>query len=328
MEPAPSGGDDNGPGGIAGVFRKWSFTLAVLGAVTIGMVWPTWFIGYGDFKYTRLFVPLLQIIMFCMGTTLSYQDFARVLRMPKAVCIGLACQFTIMPLLGYLLAHAPGIPQEVGAGIILVGASPSGLASNVMSYIAKADVAMSVTMTALATLMAPILTPLFMKYLAGQLIEVDAAAMMWDISKIVLFPVAAGLIFHHSVYQHIRWLERVMPLFSMAGIIAMTVLTVAVGRDNLLRLGLYLVLLCAIHNLGGYLLGYWASRALRLDRIAARTIAIEVGMQNAGLASGIAATLNKVGTLGLAPILFGPIMNTSASILANWWRTRPADKTQ
>ena len=305
--------------------RPWSFTLSILAAVATGIAFPDWFIGVGDFRFTSLFKPLLMLIMFCMGATLSAGDFAGVLRMPVAVAVGLLCQFTIMPLLGFTLATAFRFPPEVAAGIVLVGVAPSGLASNVMSYIARANVPLSVTITALASLLSPLLTPLLMQALAGEMIEIDAPAMMLDIAQMVLVPILLGLAFHHLAPGWLHWIEPVLPALSMAGIVAMTVLTVAVGRDNLLQIGPLLLVACLAHNLGGYLLGYGAARAFGQDRLTARTIAIEVGMQNCGLASGLAAALGKVATLGLAPIIFGPLMTTSASVLANWWRNRPVD---
>src|SRR5207237_1808472 len=288
------------------------------------LVFPTWFIGTGDFKYTRLFKPILMVIMFSMGTTLSAGDFLGVLRMPAGVAVGFLGHFFIMPMLGYTLAKLFRFPPEIAAGVILVGVAPSGLASNVMCFIAKANVALSVTVTAVGSLLAPLLTPLLMKLLAGQLIEIDTVGMMIDISKMVLIPILAGLVFHHWLLQRFKWIERILPHISMTGIITMTVLTVAVGRDNLLRVGLTLLVACLLHNLGGYVLGYGLCRALRMNRQTARTVAIEVGMQNCGLAAGIAASLNKVATLGLAPIIFRPTMHTTGSMLANWWRTRPA----
>jgi bile acid transporter len=305
--------------------RAWTFTLSILAAVATGLAFPGWFIGVGDFRFTSLFKPLLMLIMFCMGATLSARDFAGVLRMPVAVAVGLVCQFAIMPLLGYTVATAFRFPPEVAAGIVLVGVAPSGLASNVMSYIAKANVPLSVTITALASLLSPLLTPLLMQRLAGEMIAVDAPAMMLDIAQMVLVPILLGLAFHHLAPVRRRWIEPALPAFSMAGIVAMTVLTVAVGRDNLLTIGPLLFVACLVHNLGGYLLGYCAARMLGQSRLTARTVAIEVGMQNCGLASGLAAALGKVATLGLAPIIFGPLMNTSASVLANWWRNRPVD---
>jgi BASS family bile acid:Na+ symporter len=300
-----------------------TFTLWIAAGVTLGMSFPTWFLSVGDFKFTRLFVPILQIIMFGMGTTLSIADFARVLKMPRAVFVGLTCQFTIMPCIGWLLAYLFGFPPEIAAGLILVGVSPSGLASNVMAYIAKANLALSVTMTAASTLLAPILTPLLMQRLAGEMIEINVTGMMWSITRIVLLPVLAGLIFHELFYDRFKWLDRVMPMVSMVGIFIMTVLTVATGQDNLLKMGVLLIVACLLHCGSGFVLGYLACRSLGMDKVTCRTISLEVGLQNSGMASGIAAELKKVATLGLAPIVFGPVMNITASTVSNWWRTHP-----
>lgn len=313
-----------------GQLREMAFTIWIVAGVVIGMVFhasfiefPAWFFGLDGTRLTILIIPLLQIIMFAMGTTLSVADFARVLKMPGGVLIGLACQFTIMPLLGFTLAHTMGLPPAIGAGLILVGVSPCGLASNVMSFIAKANVAMSVTITALATLISPIITPVLMKALAGELVEFDVAGLMWDMTQIVLLPVVAGLVFNRFIFHRWKHFGRIMPAISMAGILVMTVVTVAPGRDKVIEVGLVLVLACFIHCTAGYALGYGVCKLLRLDTITCRTIAIEVGMQNSGLAAGLATKLGKVATLGLAPIVFGPIMNITASVLANWWRTHP-----
>lgn len=305
--------------------RNVTFTLWIATGVSLGMSFPSLFIGVGDFKFTRLFVPILQVIMFGMGTSLSIDDFARVFKMPEGILAGVVCQYTIMPLIGYVLAYSFGFPPEIAAGLVLVGVSPSGLASNVMAYIAKANLAMSVTMTAASTLLAPILTPLLMRLLAGEMIQIDVPAMMWSITKIVLLPVFGGLVFHHLFYERFRWLDRVMPMVSMVGIFVMTVLTVAPGRDNLLQMGALLIVACFLHSSTGFLLGYWVCRIFGLDKLTCRTISLEVGLQNSGMASGIAAELKKVATLGLAPIVFGPVMNVTASTIANWWRTHPVE---
>jgi BASS family bile acid:Na+ symporter len=270
-----------------------------------------------------VFIPVLQLIMFAMGTTLSITDFTRVFKMPTGVLIGLACQFTIMPLIGFGLARSFGLPPEIAAGLVLVGCSPSGLASNVMAFIAKANVAMSVTMTAFSTLLAPLLTPVLMKMLAGEMVEIDVPVMMWSMTKIVLLPVLAGLVFHHLIYHRLKWLDRVMPMVSMVGILVMTVLTVAIGRDKLMQVGPLLILACLIHSSAGFTLGYFVCRLLGRDQLTCRTIALEVGLQNSGMAAGLAKSLGKVATLGLVPIVFGPVMNIIASILANWWRAHP-----
>ncbi len=314
------------------LLRQLVFTVWIATGVVVGMAYhesfitfPSWFFGLGDREMTILFIPVLQIIMFAMGTTLSVADFARVFKMPTGVLIGLACQFTIMPLIGFGLAQAFGLPAGIAAGLVLVGSSPSGLASNVMAFIAKANVAMSVTMTAFSTLLAPLLTPLLMKALAGEMVEIDVPVMMWSMTKIVLLPVLAGLVFHHLVYHRLKWLDRVMPVISMVGILIMTVLTVAVGHDKLMQVGLLLILACFIHSTAGFTLGYYVCRLLGRDQLTCRTIALEVGLQNAGMAAGLAKALGKVATLGLVPIVFGPVMNIVASILANWWRTHQAE---
>lgn len=306
--------------------RQWTFMIWLFTAVVLAMSFPQWFVSVGDFKFTRLFIPFLQVIMFCMGTTLGIDDFARVAKLPGGVVMGILCQFTIMPFLGYALAKLSGFPPEIGAGVILVGSVPSGLASTVMVYLAKADVALSVTLTAMTSLLAPIITPLMMQWLAGEMIQIDAVKLMWDLTKMTVIPVGAGLIYHHFIGERVQWLSRIMPYFSIVGIIAMTLMTVAIGRDNLLKLGVILIFICFLHSSGGFLLGYTACRCLRMKKTTCRTIAIEVGMQNAGMGSAVAASLNKVATLGLAPIVFGPVMNISASGLANWWRNHPVDQ--
>ena len=277
------------------------------------------------FRFTTLFIPVLQIIMFAMGTTLSVADFTRVFKMPTGILIGVVCQFTIMPLIGFVLARAFGLPPEIAAGLVLVGCSPSGLASNVMAFIAKANVAMSVTMTAFSTLLAPLLTPLLMKLLAGEMVAINVPEMMWNMTKIVLLPVLGGLVFHHLVYHRFKSLDRVMPVVSMVGILIMTVLTVAIGRDKLMQVGALLIVACLIHSTAGFGLGYYVCRLLRRDQLTCRTIALEVGLQNSGMAAGLAKSLGKVATLGLVPIVFGPVMNIISSTLANWWRTHPVE---
>ena len=316
-----------------GILKQLAFTTWIATGVVVGLSFNKWFVTFptqlpwlGGREMSVVFIPVLQIIMFATGTTLSVADFTRVFKMPTGILIGLACQFTIMPLIGFGLAHSFGLPPEIAAGLVLVGCSPSGLASNVMAFIAKANVAMSVTMTAFSTLLAPLVTPLLMNVLAGEMVTIDVPAMMWSMTNIVLLPVLAGLVFHHLIYHRHKWLDRVMPMVSMVGILIMTVLTVAIGRDKLLQVGPLLILACLIHSTAGFSLGYFVSRLLGRDQLTCRTIALEVGLQNSGMAAGLAQSLGKVATLGLVPIVFGPVMNIVASILANWWRAHPADE--
>jgi len=286
------------------------------------LYFPQSLVQIGDFQYKKLIVPLLQIIMFGMGTAMSFNDFYGVIKMPKGVLIGLVCQFSIMPILGFGLATLFNFPPEIAAGVVLIGSSPSGLASNVMAYLAKANVALSVTLTAVATVIAPFMTPLLMKYLAGSFIPIDFYAMMLSIFKMVILPVVLGLIFNHFFYGKAKWLDRAMPIVSMSAIALIIMIITAAGRDSLLSIGLLLIVAAIIHNLMGYLLGYWSCRLLKMKEKDCRTIALEVGMQNGGLASGIALEMGKVSTVGLAPAVFGPWMNISGSSLATWWRDK------
>ncbi|HKG67972.1 MAG TPA: bile acid:sodium symporter family protein [Segetibacter sp.] len=310
--------------------RGLSFTVIILAVVSLAMYYPDRFITIGTFKLSNLIVPLLQIIMFGMGTELSLKDFAQVLRMPKGVIVGIVCHYTIMPLVGFSVAHLFNFPSEIAAGIILVGCCPSGLASNVMSYLARANLALSVSVTTISTLLAPFLTPLLMNLLGGNFVEVHFWSMVWDITKIVIIPIAGGLIFHYLVHGKFTWLDKAMPILSMAGIALILTVMVAAGRDNLLKVGGLLIVATFIHNAAGFLLGYWSGRLLRFPERDCRTIALEVGMQNAGLASGLALTMGKIATVGLAPAIFGPMMNITGSSISSWWHNRlpPEDETE
>lgn len=305
-----------------------SYTILIFAAVAAAMFYPAIFIKVGGFNLKGLIIPLLMIIMFGMGSSMSFRDFVGVIKMPKGVFIGVICQFTIMPFVGYGLATVSNLPPEIAAGIILVGCSPSGLASNVMSFISKSNLALSLTLTAIATLLAPLLTPLLMKLLANQLVPIDFIGMLMSILKIVIVPIILGLIFNHFFSGKFKGLDKAMPIISMAGIAIIITIITAAGRDALLTIGLTLIVVVIIHNILGYFLGYGISRFLGLDQKSARTVAFEVGMQNGGLASGIALEMGRVATMGLAPAVFGPMMNITGSSLATWWRGNPVDSSE
>jgi BASS family bile acid:Na+ symporter len=260
--------------------------------------------------------------MFGMGTSMSIRDFAEIITSPKGVFVGVSAQLAIMPLVGFLLAKISGFPPEIAAGIVLIGCSPSGVASNVMAYLAKANLALSITITSVATLLAPFVTPLLMKILAGQFVEIDVLTMMWSITKMIILPIGAGLLFNHLLHGRTKWLDKAMPLTSMLAIGLIIIVITAAGRDSLLDIGGLLLLLVLAHNLFGYLFGYLYARLVGMNERDARTISIEVGMQNGGLASGIANTLGKIATMGLAPAVFGPLMNITGSILASYWHKK------
>jgi BASS family bile acid:Na+ symporter len=303
--------------------KGFAYTVVIFAAVSTSLYYPSHFIALGGFKFATLIIPLLQLIMFGMGTSMSLKDFAGVIKTPKGVFIGVTSHYIIMPLIGFCLATVSHFPPEIAAGIILIGCSPNGMASNVMSYLAKANLALSITITAVSTLLAPLLTPLLMKLLAGAFIEINALSMMWDIIKMVIIPIGAGLLFNRIFSGKVKWLDTVMPLISMFGIAFIIMIITAAGRDSLLTIGPLLLLLVLIHNLLGYSLGYWSGRLFKMNERDCRTMAIEVGMQNGGLASGIAKEMGKIATVGLAPAIFGPLMNVTGSILASWWHRKP-----
>lgn len=309
------------------LLKGYSYTITIIAVASMAMYHPSYFISIGDFKMSQLIRPLLQIIMFGMGTSLSVKDFTAVARMPKGVIAGVLCHYIIMPVVAFVITLIFPFPPEIAAGIILVGSCPNGLASNVMTYLAKANLALSVTLTAISTFLAPFVTPFFMNILGGQYIAVDVSKMMLEIVYITIIPIVAGLVFNHFLHGKFKWLDDIMPILSMAGIALIIVVITASGRDNLLAVGPLLIVAVLIHNMSGYFLGYWSSKLLlRMPEVDCRTIAIEVGLQNAGLASGLANTMGKITTVGLAAAVFGPVMNITGSTLALWWRSKPIEE--
>jgi BASS family bile acid:Na+ symporter len=307
--------------------KGFTFTIMIFAVVTAAMYYPQYFTHIGSFKLSGLITPLLQIIMFGMGCELSVKDLANVIKMPKAVTVAVICHYTIMPLVGFTLATVFNFPKEIAAGIILVGCCPSGLASNVMSYIAKANLALSITVTAVSNLLAPFLTPLLMQLLAGKFVHIHFWDMVWNTSKVVIIPIAAGLLFDYLIKGRLKWLDKLMPLLSMLSIGIIILIIISAGRDSLLKVGLLLIVAEFIQNVSGYTLGYWISRLLGFKEKECRTISLEVGMQNSGLASDLALTMGGLATIGLAPAVFGPVMNISGSSLATWWNGRGTEAT-
>jgi len=306
--------------------RGFSFTTMIFGVVAAAMYYPQYFLHVGSFKLSALIIPLLQVIMFGMGCELSLKELKTVIKMPKAVAVGIICHYTIMPLVGFTLVSIFSFPKEIAAGVVLVGCCPSGLASNVMSYLAKANLALSVTVTAASTLLAPFLTPLLMHLLAGKLITIHFWDMAWDTTRVVIIPIFGGLLFDSLVKGRLKWLDKLMPLVSMIAIGVIILIIISAGRESLLKVGVLLVLAEIIHNITGYTLGYWISRLLGFKERDCRTISLEVGMQNSGLASGLALLMGGIATIGLAPAVFGPVMNVSGSALATWWHGRRVEE--
>lgn len=306
--------------------RNLAFTAWVLTCVVVAFCYPSSFIAWGGVSLKSLIVPLIQLIMFGMGATLALSDFTRVLKMPHAVFIGIFLQFAIMPLLGYSLAMAFGFEPAIAAGVILVGSCPGGVASNVMTFISKGNVALSVTMTACSTLLAPVVTPLLMKVLAGTLVEIVFLDWVITITKIIIVPITIGLIANsilHALRCRSDWIDRCLSLVAMFGICFIVGIIIATSRDKLLTIGLALVAASILHNGAGYVLGYLGAKLARLDESSCRTVSIEVGLQNGGMATALAVNTLKDPLAALGPAIFGPWMNISGSMLASWWAARP-----
>jgi len=368
------------------ILSGYQYTFWIITAVCAGLLYPNFFLHVGSFDMRNkwLILIIIQMVMFGMGTQMSIEDFTGIRKSGRGVLIGLLGHFTIMPIMGFLIAKTFGFEPEIAAGIILIGSCSSGLASNVMTYIAKGNLVLSVTVTAMSTLTAPIMTPFLMKIFAGTMVEVHFFDMMMEIVKIVLVPLSAAMIhdilknhgraakrqiylltifsavwlvifacfgyafsvpedntvahileiinfscgafvvgsLYHLLYKNFPKIDLIMPYFSMFGIIYFTLVTTAAGRDNLIQIGFLLFLASVLHNGAGYFFGYWVSRISGLDKKSSQTIAFEVGLQNGGMASGLAGAMGKLATVGLASAVFSPWMNVSGSLLANYWRKK------
>ena len=305
------------------IFKGLSFTILILAVVTLALYYPQFFVRFRGIELTILITPLIQIIMFGMGSSMGLKDFIELGKSPKSVVIGVIAQFTIMPALGFILASVSNFDPEISAGIILLGCAPTSVTAGLFCYLAKANVALAITITSVTTLLAPFVLPLLMKLFAGGFVEIDVLGMMWGMIQIVILPIAAGLLFNHFLSGRAKWLDAAMPIVSMAGVALIVAIIIAAGRESSLNIGLFLLFIVFMHGVLGYFFGYWSGRLFRMNERDCRTIAIATGMQNAGLASGIAKVMGKIATVGLAPAVCGPIMGFSASILSSYWANKP-----
>ena len=259
--------------------------------------------------------PLLGVVMFGMGLTLRPADFALVAKRPVPILLGVAAQYVLMPLLAVFVSWLLRLPPEIAAGVILVGCAPGGTASNVVSYLARGDVAVSVTMTSVSTLLAPLLTPVLTLWLAGRYMPVDGASMARSIMVIVLFPVVAGVLVRLLLPRAVDHLLPVLPWLSVVVIAVIVAIVVSGSADKLLRAGLLVLAAVAIHNVLGYVLGYTVGRVTGQPVAVRRTTAVEVGMQNSGLAAALAA--QYMSPLAALPgAVFSVWHNLSGAVLA------------
>lgn len=280
-----------------------------------------------SFIKTTYVNTLLGIVMFGMGLTLKPADFKVVFSRPKDVIIGCLSQFTIMPLLAFGLTKAFSLPAELAIGVILVGTCPGGTSSNVMTYLSKGDVALSVGMTAVSTVLAPFLTPLLTYVYAGAKVDVNMLSMFLSIIKVVIVPIASGFVINHFFKKFTEAAIEVLPLISTTAIVAIVAAVVSDNSAKIMTSGLLIVGVVILHNVCGYLLGYGIGKVLRLDTTKCRAISIEVGMQNSGLATSLAATHFAQYPLATIPgAVFSVWHNISGAVLANIYAQHKAGK--
>lgn len=296
------------------------FTFAVLAVGSLAVAHPRLFISWGGFDLKRSIAPLVQVILLGMGLTLTVEDFRRVLTMPKGVVLCCVLHYTVMPVGGYCFARLFGLEGAVATGLILIGSVPSGTSSNVIALLARANVPLSVTVTAVSTLISPFVTPWLMRWLAGTYVPIDAFAMMVSIVKMIVAPLVLGLVLHRYLPSLAARLARVLPFLAMVAICTIIGVTIALSRGQLLIMGLALFGAAACHNATGYLLGYWGGRLAGLNEVDSRTTALEVGIQNGGMATGLAFDVLKSPAAALGSAVFGPWSAITSSTLASWWR--------
>lgn len=290
------------------LFPLWAI-LASIGAYFE----PTMIIGLKPY-----ILPLLALIMFCMGVTLTIDDFLRAVKRPKIIALTIALQFLLMPLAAYLLSKALGLGTELLTGMVLVGAVSGGTASNVMAYIAKADVALSITMTTVSTLLSVVLTPLLTLLYVGQSVPVPALSMLLSILKLVVVPVILGVVINYFFHKFIEKIHDAFALISIISIVTIIAIVVGLNVKNINTVGLVVVIGIILHNGIGMIGGYFGAKAFGYDKCTCKTVAFEVGMQNSGLAVALASKYFTP-LCALPGALFSIWHNISGSILAGIW---------
>lgn len=269
----------------------------------------------------------LAVIMIGMGITLSFDDFRRVTQSARPVLIGVVAQFAVMPLLGWTIAYGFSLEPQLAVGLILVACCPGGTASNVVSYIAHADVALSVLMTMCSTFVAVVMTPLLTQWLAGAYVPVDPWSLFFNTLQVVILPVLLGMLLNRYVPRLVRTVAPVAPLVSVIVIALICASIIGSNAGTIKASALPLLSAVALLHLGGFVFGYVMARLMKLEESASRTISIEVGMQNSGLGAVLAKS--SFAQMALAPIpsaISASFHSIIGSALAAWWRMRPSDK--
>ncbi|MFZ4453755.1 bile acid:sodium symporter family protein [Salibacterium aidingense] len=303
-----------------GSFMSKYFAFIVILVSLIAYAAPSAFVWLG--AYVTI---LLGIVMFGMGMTMKLRDFRVVAQQPAPVFIGLLAQFLIMPLAAFVIATIMGLPPELAAGLVLVGACPGGTASNVMVYLSKGDVPVSVAMTSVSTMLAPLLTPLIVYLLANQWLPVGAGDMFLSIVQVIIIPIALGLLAAKFLPDFTEKGQAALPLVSVTAIILIVAAVVAGNVENIATSGLTVFAAVVLHNGIGLALGYLAARVTGLDETKRRAVSIETGMQNSGLGAAL-ATAHFSPLAALPSAIFSVWHNISGPALVSYWSTRGAKK--
>lgn len=299
-------------------FIQKTFALWVIVFAALALWQPELFV------WLKAYIPwILGIIMLGMGMTMTVNDFKGVLQSPKAVLIGVVAQFVVMPGLAFMLCKLFNLSPEIAIGVILVGCCPGGTASNVITYMAKGNVALSVACTSVSTLLAPVLTPAIFYLLASQWLKIDAASMFVSISQVVLLPIVIGLILRTWLKRQVESYIQVMPLVSVIAIVAIVAAIIGGSKAAILQSGLLILVVVILHNGLGYLLGFTAARFFKLPYADSKAIAVEVGMQNSGLGVALAAVHFAASPITAVPsAIFSLWHNISGPALATYWASR------
>ncbi|MBJ8505067.1 bile acid:sodium symporter family protein [Acinetobacter seifertii] len=299
-------------------FVQKTFALWVIVFAALALWQPEFFV------WLKAYIPwILGIIMLGMGMTMTVDDFKGVLQSPKAVLIGVVAQFVVMPGLAYVLCKLFNLPPEIAVGVILVGCCPGGTASNVITYMAKGNVALSVACTSVSTLLAPVLTPAIFYLLASQWLKIDAASMFISILQVVLLPIVIGLILRTWLKRQVESYIQVMPLVSVIAIVAIVAAIIGGSKAAILQSGLLILAVVILHNGFGYLLGFTAARFFKLPYADSKAIAVEVGMQNSGLGVALAAVHFAASPITAVPsAIFSLWHNISGPALATYWASK------
>ena len=299
-------------------FVQKTFALWVIVFAALALWQPEFFV------WLKAYIPwILGIIMLGMGMTMTVDDFKGVLQSPKAVLIGVVAQFVVMPGLAYVLCKLFNLPSEIAVGVILVGCCPGGTASNVITYMAKGNVALSVACTSVSTLLAPVLTPAIFYLLASQWLKIDAASMFISILQVVLLPIVIGLILRTWLKRQVESYIQVMPLVSVIAIVAIVAAIIGGSKAAIFQSGLLILAVVVLHNGLGYLLGFTAARFFKLPYADSKAIAVEVGMQNSGLGVALAAVHFAASPITAVPsAIFSLWHNISGPALATYWASK------